>query len=175
MCTAKLTESLREEVVSAMNSHLSDSTEWIEAVIQPKMALIVAKASGPIFVGPECCHDPIYLKASIGFMASAVNASIAIQKIPRILRPIVVPYLPIVKETRAIVDSFADLLEPVIRKRVQEAEELGDDYQRSDDVTQWMLESVNKIGPREIMDIALEQSMLGAAAVSASVQFLNHV
>ena len=70
-------------------------------------------------------------------------------------------------------DNFIDVLQPAIEKRLQLAEELGADYDKPDDMTQWMIDSGQKIGKTQVIDIALEQSMVSFTAVNATTQHVN--
>lgn len=161
---------MREEVVEAMASELPDSSEWTETTIHDKLLRIVAKSTGRIFIGPECCRDETYIEGSTNFVTDLAKASAEINKIPWYLRWYKAPLLPTTKLVRDRMKDFADILEPVIRKRKQDAAEQGDDYQKPDDMTQWMIESVDRIGDKEVMDIALEQSGISFSAVNSTTQ-----
>jgi cytochrome P450 len=153
-----------------MASELPSSSEWTETTIHDKLLRIVAKSTGRIFIGPECCRDETYIEGSTNFIADMAKAAAEINKIPWLLRPFKAPRLPMTKLVRGRMQKFADILEPVIRKRKQDAAEQGDDYQKPDDMTQWMIESVDKIGDKEVMDIALEQAGISFSAVNSTTQ-----
>ena len=167
---ARVTPAMREEVVDAMASELPDSSDWTETTIHDKILRIVAKSTGRIFIGPECCREETYVEGSTNFITDLAHASAEINKIPWYLRPFKAPRLASVKLVRNRMKDFADILEPVIRKRKQEAAKLGDDYQKPDDMTQWMIESVDRIGDKEVMDIALEQAGISFSAVNSTTQ-----
>lgn len=167
---ARVTPAMREEVVEAMASELPSSSEWTETTIHDKLLRIVAKSTGRIFIGPECCRDETYINGATNFINDLYLASTEIGKIPWLLRPFKAPRLPTTKLVRDRMKNFADILEPVIRKRKQDAAEQGDDYQKPDDMTQWMIESVDRIGDKEVMDIALEQAGISFSAVNSTTQ-----
>lgn len=156
-----------------MQTELPDSKEWTEMTVAAQIMRIVAKSCGRIFVGPECCREPSYLATSTTFIFATIKASGEIKKINKFLRPILAPRLASVKDCHKQMDNFIDVLQPAIEKRLQLAEELGADYDKPDDMTQWMIDSGQKIGKTQVIDIALEQSMVSFTAVNATTQHVN--
>ena len=130
-------------------------------------------STGRLFVGPECCRHQTWIDGSTNYIAELAKAGKEIGNIPWLLRPILAPRLATTKHVRSRMNKFADILEPVIRARKKESAEQGDDYQKPDDMTQWMIESVDKIGHKEVMDMALEQATLSFSAVNSTAQYTS--
>lgn len=130
-------------------------------------------SSGRIFIGPECCRDPTYINGSTNFITDLASATSQIRKLPRLLRPVLAPRLPITKLVRRRMRQFVDILEPVIWARKKAAEEQGSDYQKPDDMTQWMIDTVDKVGHKEVVDIAMEQTVVSFSAVNSTAQFTS--
>ena len=164
---------MQEEVIEAMNSELPNTAEWTETTILDKLLDIVAMSSGRIFIGPECCRDPTYINGSTNFITDLARATKQIRSLPKFLRPIIAPRLAITKLVRQRMRQFVDILEPVIHARKQAAIDQGSDYQKPDDMTQWMIDTVDKVGQKEVVDIAMEQTMISFSAVNSTAQFTS--
>ena len=154
-----------------MSSELPPSSDWTETTIDEKLWKIVSRSTGRIFTGPECCREPAYLKGSINFSLDLSIASREIRKIPRLLRPFLATRLPTTKRVHQHLQDYVDILGPVIQARKEEAAAKGSDYQKPEDMTQWMIDMCGKIGQKEVMHMAFEQSIISFSGINAEVQF----
>lgn len=162
---------MQEELVGVMAEEFPDSSEWTETSLDDKIWKIVSKSTGRILTGPECAREPAYLNGATNFALDLNIAGREIRKLPRLLRPFLAPRLATTKLVRQHLQDYVDILGPVIEARKKEAAKQGADYQKPEDMTQWMIDMVDKVGKKEVLLIAFEQSIISFAGINAEVQF----
>ena len=161
---AHLNPTIYNEVVEAMRLELPQTADWTEVNINSKLLRIVAMASGRIFVGPELCRDEAYLDASINYTVDLMTAVHILQFTPPWLRPIVARFLPQVKKLHRRIQEADDFLRPVVAARRREAAE-NPDYQKPDDMLQWIIDSQQKFGAKDDKELAKNQLGISFAAI----------
>jgi hypothetical protein len=68
-----------DEVDISMDKCLPPAKSWTGVVVYDALAKIVAQVSGRVFVGPELCHEPVYLDAAINYTMDVNYALIAVK------------------------------------------------------------------------------------------------
>ncbi|KAF8454425.1 cytochrome P450 [Kalaharituber pfeilii] len=132
---------LMEEFAFAMEYYMDlNGGEWKTFKAYELCADILAQGMSRVFVGPELCRNPEYLKLAIGFTQEVfVNAHI-LHLVPTPMRYILSPLLnafTINKSLRAAIR----LLGPMIEERKRRANEEGRNWKgRPEDLLQWVIE-----------------------------------
>lgn len=138
-----------------MGQHLPPSDDWTEVCMNSQLMKIITQVSGRIFVGPECSQDPEYLEIGCTFTAVLGEAVAAVKRIRPWLRPFLAPYLPEIKQVRAIEKRATKHLEPIVRERI-EAEKNDPNWQKPEDLMQWLLTYTAKQG----LDVSVERAAM---------------
>lgn len=146
-----------------MRQELPQTADWSEVNINQKLLRIVAMASGRVFVGPELCRDEAYLDAAINYTVDLMTAVHIINFTPVWLRPIVASFLPQIKKLKVRVREADDFLRPVVAGRRKAAED--PDYQKPDDMLQWIIDSQQKFGEKDDKELAKNQLGVSFAAI----------
>ena len=113
--------------------------DWTPVYIYMKIASAVAKISGRIFVGPELCRDKDYLDAGLNFTMDMITAREEISQMSPWKRPFLAPRLKSVQQLKKRREQAKALLEPIVRARQEAEKKGGPDYQKPDDVLQWLI------------------------------------
>ncbi|GKT81246.1 cytochrome P450 [Colletotrichum tofieldiae] len=154
---------ISDEVVEAMRIELPQSGEWTEVKIIDKLMRIVGMVSGRVFIGPELCRNEAYLDAAINYTVDLMKAVRKVATIPPYLRPILASRSSEVKKLNKRIVEAGIFLKPVVKARRQGAED--PDYQKPNDMLQWMLESQTKFGQKNDTELARYQLGLSFAAI----------
>lgn len=135
--TVRLNPLICAEVDDAVKEEMPECDDWTGVYIYMKLAKIVAKVSGRVFVGPELCRDEKYLDAGINYTIELMNGQRAVKRVRPWLRPLLAPRLPEIRLLRKREAEAAEFLNPVVQAR-RDAEK-DPDYQKPDDFLQWLL------------------------------------
>ncbi|KAF2830054.1 ent-kaurene oxidase [Ophiobolus disseminans] len=161
---ARLNSTICAEVDDAMRQHLPLCHEWTEVPISDKLVDVVARISGRVFVGPDLCQDPEYLECCTKYTIYLMDAVRAIKKVRPWLKPLMVPRLPEIIRLRDMEKKAARILQPMVRERM-EAEKADPDWQRPDDMMQWLLSHGAEHGKQSVESLANTQLGLIFAAI----------
>lgn len=133
----RLNPTICAEVDEALQEELPACEDWTGIHIYMKLVNVVAKVSGRVFVGPELCHNQDYLDAGINYTMELMNAHRAIKNMRPWLRPLLAPRLREVQLLRKREKQAAEFFRPVVQARLEAQK--NPDYQRPDDMLQWLL------------------------------------
>ncbi|EFQ31084.1 uncharacterized protein GLRG_06228, partial [Colletotrichum graminicola M1.001] len=152
-----------EEVVNAIRIELPESVEWTEVPVVHKLMRIVAMASGRAFVGPELCRNKDYVNISVSYTVDLMMAIQAVSSIQPHMRPFLAAGRPEVKRVQQRVAEADMFLRQIVEARREAAK--TPNYQKPDDMLQWMIESQKKFGQKEDRELARCQLAIIVAAI----------
>ncbi|KAF2712037.1 cytochrome P450 monooxygenase-like protein [Pleomassaria siparia CBS 279.74] len=135
---ARLNPLICDEVNEAMQEEMPACEDWTGIHFYGTIVKVVAKASGRVFVGPELCRDDTYLDAGINYTMEVMNAQRAVKDMRPWLRPFLAPRNHSVKALRQREQQATEFLRPIVQAR-RDAEKNDPDYQKPNDMLQWML------------------------------------
>ncbi|KAK1999549.1 cytochrome P450 [Colletotrichum falcatum] len=159
----RLNPIISDEVVEAMRIELPQSCEWTEVKIMDKLMRIIAMASGRVFVGPELCRNEDYIDAAINYTVDVMKALRKVSNMRPWMRPFFAPRKPEVRNVQKRIAKAVDFLKPIVQSR---REASGDpDYQKPDDMLQWMIEAQEKSGDKDDKKLARYQLGISFAAI----------
>lgn len=95
-------------------------TDWRNVAIKGKLNLLVARMSARVFLGPELCRNPAWLKIAVSHIMTGFMAALSLRMFPGFLRPLVTWILPPCRSLRSQVQQARNLIRPVIERRKQE-------------------------------------------------------
>ncbi|TGJ83751.1 hypothetical protein E0Z10_g5013 [Xylaria hypoxylon] len=87
--------------------------EWSAVLAQGAALQIVSRMSGRVFVGPELCRQPGYLRTSTMFTADAAKVRNDLQQYNQLLRPFAVPFLNSLKSLRGHLQDAKKWMDPI--------------------------------------------------------------
>ncbi|KAJ4390066.1 hypothetical protein N0V93_007539 [Gnomoniopsis smithogilvyi] len=161
----RLNPTIAEEVDTAFQEELPPCKDWTPVMLNKHLLRIVAKVSGRIFVGPELCRTEEYIDMAINYANQVMNAVIAITDLKESERKAKATSLPEVKELRAREQRGYDFVKPLIEARKKAMKE-DPDYQRPDDIMQWVLDDgQKKYGQQSDQELTEIQMGLTFAAI----------
>lgn len=130
------------------------------------MVSLLAFVTGRLFVGQELARDPAWHKLSIVYTLHAFVSAIALRSFNPRLRPVVKYFLPPVRQVWKDFSEAAEILAPVIKKRLSDAKKPGwEDYEKPNDSLQWILDSVPESAKEDYAYHARSQLGLTAVAI----------
>ncbi|KAF4903983.1 Cytochrome P450 monooxygenase ATR2, partial [Colletotrichum viniferum] len=130
------------------------SADWSDVRINGKLARIVAKTSGRIFVGPDLCRDEVYLDAAVNYtldMTAAIQAKLHHR-----------------------FQQADDFLRPVVTARRQAALHGLNEKDKPDDMLQWLMDSQDNFGQQSDRAISKYQLSLTVAAIHTTTAALTN-
>ncbi|PSN68834.1 ent-kaurene oxidase [Corynespora cassiicola Philippines] len=171
---ARLNPVICEISEQAVAQEMPPCDDWTPVPIYIKLANMVAKISGRIFVGPELCHDPEYLDAGINYTTDLIVAQRALKQIRPILKPFVGPRLPEVKRLREREEKAKAFLAPVIQAR-QDAEANDPNWEKPDDLLQWFLARGDDYGIKTAEQMSKLQLGITFAAIHTTTMTVTNI
>lgn len=157
-----------------MRKYLPACDDWTEVAINSKLIDVIAQVSGRIFVGPDLCQNPEYLDCGRNYTVYLIEAVNAIKRIRPWLRPLVVPRMQEIKKLRNVEKRAAKFMEPIVRERV-EAEKNDPNWQKPDDMMQWLLNRAAEHDDVSVEEIAKKQLGLIFAAVHTTSMTVTNI
>lgn len=157
-----MTNRLTDEVERAVKAELPQCDEWTPVKITDPLLNIVTIVSGLIFLGPDLCRQPEYIRAAVDYTIDITNAVGKLKEWPWWMRPIVSRIIPEVVRLGSYRKEMKVFLEPVIqeRRRLKAAAE-----PLPDDTLQWLLNRAEAAGITNTADITHMQLLLTMAAI----------
>lgn len=134
---------------------------------------IVARLSSRVFLGPEICRNPAWLRITVDYTVSSFAAATTLRLWPNLLRPVVHWFLPSCRRIRAQLREAREIITPVIEKRralTRRSKDKGDTRQETDAIA-WM-EDIAKGRP---YDPAVAQLSFSLAAIHTTSDMLTQV
>ncbi|KAI1104958.1 cytochrome P450 [Jackrogersella minutella] len=106
---------LQDESRLAFAGALKDvKDDWKAVPAQPTALQVVSRLAGRVFVGPELCRQPEYLRTSTVFTADAAMVRNELQQYSQILRPWAAPFLASLKRVQVHLRDARGWMDPVI-------------------------------------------------------------
>ncbi|KAK2770603.1 ent-kaurene oxidase [Colletotrichum kahawae] len=170
----RLNPIILDEVTNATQTEFPQSANWSEVRISSKLARIVAKTSGRIFVGPDLCRDEVYLDAAVNYTLDMTAAIQAVGFISPWLRPFLASRAPQVKKLHHRFQQADDFLRPVVTARRQAAIHGLNEKEKPDDMLQWLMDSQDKFGQQCDRAISKYQLSLTFAAIHTTTAALTN-
>ncbi|KAJ0344858.1 hypothetical protein COL26b_009903 [Colletotrichum chrysophilum] len=164
----------QNEVSNAIQTEFPQSADWSDVRINGKLARIVAKTSGRIFVGPDLCRDEVYLDAAVNYTLDMTAAIQAVGFISPWLRPFLASRAPQVKKLHHRFQQADDFLRPVVTARRQAALHGLNEKDKPDDMLQWLMDSKDKFGQQSDRAISKYQLSLTFAAIHTTTAALTN-
>ncbi|KAK2016757.1 cytochrome P450 [Colletotrichum eremochloae] len=159
----RLNPIISDEVSEAIRMELPQSSEWTEVKIMDKLMRIIAMASGRVFVGPELCRNEDYIDSAINYTVDILKAIRKVSTIPPWIRPLLAPRRPEVRRVHQRIAKAVDFLKPIVKSRREASED--PDYQKPDDMLQWMIEAQENSGDKDDKKLARYQLGISFAAI----------
>jgi cytochrome P450 len=158
---------IAEEVDVALREAMPPCEDWTEVYIFKELVDVIAKVSGRIFVGPELCRNPEYIKLGSSYTVDLVAAVTAVKQVRPWLKPFLCPRLPEIAKLRKIEQQLREFLRPIVEERMTAKSE-DPNWQEPDDLLQWM---ITRGGGKDSIDdiTAFQLSLIFAAIHTTSM------
>ncbi|ROW10379.1 hypothetical protein VMCG_02000 [Cytospora schulzeri] len=161
----RLNPVIAEEVDQCFQEELPPCKDFTPVNINNKLLRIVAKVSGRIFIGPELCRSEEYIEAAINYTLDVMGAQRAVSELKPWQRIFKAASLSAVKNLQQREATAMNFMRPIIEQR-QRLEREDPDYQKPDDLLQWLLDDgQNKFGQQGGHELASIQLGLTFAAI----------
>ncbi|EUC33567.1 hypothetical protein COCCADRAFT_4868 [Bipolaris zeicola 26-R-13] len=116
-----VTKDVSTEATVAFRDHWTDDKEWHSINIKGTVLEIVAQLSSRVFLGPELCRNPAWLRITVDYTTNLFFGVEALKKWHSFLRPIVWRFVPEVRKVRQQIEEAIRLIQPVVDKRTAES------------------------------------------------------
>ncbi|CCM00817.1 uncharacterized protein FIBRA_02859 [Fibroporia radiculosa] len=163
---------LRDEIAAAFNDEIPlKGDDWVKIRARDAITQIVCRTSNRVFVGLPLCRDPDYCELNKRFTIDVVTKAYALSLLPDVLKPIVGKLLKTVERS---VDRGVEHVEPLITKRLNKMNELGDEWaDKPTDMLQWLIEDAQG-EERTVRALVLRILTVNFAAIhTSSMGFIN--
>jgi hypothetical protein len=161
---ARLNPVVYAEVQQAIREDMPSCEDWTPVSIYMRIATMVAKISGRIFIGPEQCRNTDYLDCAINYTMDVMVVLRAVKEINPWLRPILAPRLPELKRLQNRERLARDILMPIIQARC-DSEANDPNWEKPDDMLSWFMTRRVDYGIKSIDFMAKLQLGLIFAAI----------
>ncbi|TKW52141.1 Dihydromonacolin L monooxygenase LovA [Colletotrichum tanaceti] len=166
---AKLNKPLSDEANAALKDILTDNEEWHEVLLGDVLIRIVARVSSVIFLGPELCRDPDWLKITVNYTNTATNAAKVLRRWPVLLYRVVHWFLPECRAARRMVVEGRRTIAPILEsRRAQKAADPGLEFH---DALDWYESAAQRMGVG--YDAASQQLGLSISAILTSNDLMS--
>lgn len=170
--SVRLNPVICEEVDAGLKDYMPPCKDWTEVCIHDTLIDIVARVSGRLFVGPELCVDPEYLRVAKNYTLDVMKAVFAVKSVRPWLRPFVAHRLPQILAIREHEQQATDFIYPIVKERVESAKN-DPGYVKSDDMLQWMIDRSN--GTKSVKELARLQLGLIFAALHTTTTTATNI
>ncbi|TDZ32382.1 Cytochrome P450 monooygenase 1 [Colletotrichum spinosum] len=166
---AKLNKPLSDEADAALRDVLTENTEWHEVLLGDVLIRIVARVSSVIFLGPELCRNPDWLRITVNYTNKATSAARVLRRWPVFMYKHIHWLLPECREVRAMVAEARETIAPILAsRRAQRA--AGPDLEHHD-ALDWYESAARKMGVG--YDPAAQQLGLSVSAILTSNDLMS--
>jgi cytochrome P450 monooxygenase-3 len=107
---------IQDEARYAFDKEIGNPKDWTSIPLYPKMLRLVALLSGRVFVGQPLSRDEDWIRLTINFTINVVKVSQAAKNWNILLRPLVAPFLPEVRNARNDMKLGAKKVEPIVNE-----------------------------------------------------------
>ncbi|KAK0381100.1 cytochrome P450 [Colletotrichum limetticola] len=166
---AKLNKPLSDEANAALSDILTDNEEWHEVLLGDVIIRIVARVSSVIFLGPELCRNPDWLKITVNYTNKATNAAKVLRRWPVILYRTIHWFLTECREVRTMLIEARQIIAPILEKR--RVEKAADPSLEYHDALDWYETAAKRMGVE--YDPADQQLALSISAILTSNDLMS--
>ncbi|KAK8103057.1 hypothetical protein PG984_016203 [Apiospora sp. TS-2023a] len=146
--------------------------QWVPVNMFTYLSLIVARVTGRVFVGPELCRDPDWIKVSLAYDVNVGTVIATLRMFPPFLHPVVARLLPAWWRAHSDIKAAHRIIGPAVRaRREKEANDL--DYQKPHDLLQWMMDEAQG-WEADPDSLALRQLVINLAALHTTSMATTH-
>ncbi|KAH7048216.1 cytochrome P450 [Macrophomina phaseolina] len=135
-------DGLIDEARYAIQANLGKCTGWTPSSVFEKMARIVTMINGRAFVGLPLSRDDDWINSTIAYTSEGEIVASSLRPFPALIRPLVAPFLPAVRNLRKNQALVAARTRPLINAHFSAAATPGDEKQdlsRSGRLLTWLL------------------------------------
>jgi len=156
-------------------THSNFFVDWTPVKAYDQLLLIVATISTRLFLGKELCNDMEWLKHTIAYTVTLMNAAHDIQRTHPLLRPFLYRTFESYKSHQAAHELTLTKVKPVIQSRREAMSK--PDHEQYFDMTQWMLNERIKRGRQDTNYnyLAQAQLQLSFASIHTTSMALIHL
>jgi cytochrome P450 len=162
--SARLNPIIFDEVERAFHDEMPDCKDWTAVNVWSKIAAMVAKISGRLFVGPELCRDEKYLEMAVNYAMLLNTAQEDIKRLRPIFKPWTAPRLQSVKKLHEARKELEEFLAPIVQSR-RDAKVHDPNWIEPDDMLSWLMKRQEEVGDTSTKRAAAMQLGLNFAAI----------
>ncbi|RYP17322.1 hypothetical protein DL765_004613 [Monosporascus sp. GIB2] len=167
---------MKDELDYALQVEMPDCRdEWVSVSIYDILLRIVARVSARVLMGPVVCRDEEWVSTAIHFTENSYVIIFTLRFVPSWMHPIVARLLPAYWRVRANLATAKRIIVPIVEHRRAEEARLGKDYQKEEDLLQWMMDVAGKTAKEgQPGKLAHRQLMLTLAGIHTTSMSTSH-
>lgn len=146
--------------------------DWVQVQIYDILLRIVARISARVFIGDPACRNEEWLRTSIKYTENVFMTVMTLRLVSPFLHPILAFILPSAWRVQSNLRIAKRIIGPMVEERRQAAAS-GSDYQRPDDLLQWMIEAADE-NDGHPDKLAHRQLLLSLASIHTTTMSAAH-
>lgn len=147
--------------------------KWVEVQIYEILLRIVARISARVFIGDPACRNEEWLQTSISYTANVFTTVMILRIFPSYLHPVVATILPSAWRVQSNLRTAKKIIIPMIAERRAAAASGDDDYEKPNDLLQWMMDAANE-NDGQPHKLAHRQLLLSLASIHTTTMSAAH-
>ncbi|RDW73039.1 hypothetical protein BP6252_06946 [Coleophoma cylindrospora] len=160
---ASILDGLQDEARFAIDQEFGPGSDWTPIPVYMKFTRVVALLSGRVFVGRPLSREEEWLNATISYTYNCTRARDALKKYPKLIRPVVGPWVQEVQDLFKQRKRGAELLTPIldeIRKREARGEKMDEYEDQQGTFCQWLMKYTDK---KSVTALKLAENQMGVS------------
>ena len=114
--------------------------DWVSVNMQETVLDIISRFTMRLFVGFPLCRNEEWLSLNVSIVKDIFQTMIVMRMFPQWLHPVVGFFMPCIRRVPKSMTQIQSILVPMIEERRQLERKAGADYERSEDVIQYMMD-----------------------------------
>lgn len=147
--------------------------KWIEVHIYEILLRIVARISARVFIGDPACRNEDWLQTSIKYTENVFTTVMILRIFPSYLHPVIATILPSAWRVQSNLRTAKKIIIPMIAERRAAAAAGDDDYEKPNDLLQWMMDAANE-DDGQPHKLAHRQLLLSLASIHTTTMSAAH-
>ncbi len=181
MLQTKLTPNLGS-FVSVIESELQfaldvevpkDIDDWKTISPIEMLLRIVARISARVFIGQPHCRNEEWLHTSIKYTENVFTTAMVLRTVPKFMHPVAAQFLPSYWKVHSNLRTAKKLIIPIVEQRRAEQAEKNPDYQKPNDMLQWMMDAANE-NDGQAHKLAHRQLLLSLVSIHTTTMTAAH-
>ncbi|RHZ63614.1 cytochrome P450 [Aspergillus thermomutatus] len=168
-------EVIESELKFAMEKEIPADLDddWQNVNVFHIVLRIVARISARVFLGVPACRNEEWLETSIHYTENVFATVMLLRRFPKWMHPVVGHLLPSYWAIHSNLRTAKRIISPMVRQRRAEEAKGNPDYEKPNDLLQWMMDGANE-NDGQPDKLAHRQLLLSLASIHTTTMAAAH-